>query len=543
MSIQWKVERYQVIKPKDNLVLQKGEFASQTTNLSEFQQYQQQSKPEIVIRRDNLHQEGSVDYNTTHKTEFGKTTSVERPHVVKPKGNLELEKGKFASESTTHYEFQQKQQQPKQKIVTRKDNLHQEGSVDFTTTNQTQFGQNVDSVERYQVIKPKDNLVLQKGEFASQTTNLSEFQQYQQQSKPEIVIRRDNLHQEGSVDYNTTHKTEFGKTISVERPHVTTNLSEFQQYQQQSKPEIVIRRDNLHQEGSVDYNTTHKTEFGKTTSVERPHVVKPKGNLELEKGKFASESTTHYEFQQKQQQPKQKIVTRKDNLHQEGSVDFTTTNQTQFGQNVDSVERYQVIKPKDNLVLQKTTNLSEFQQYQQQSKPEIVIRRDNLHQEGSVDYNTTHKTEFGKTTSVERPHVVKPKGNLELEKGKFASESTTHYEFQQKQQQPKQKIVTRKDNLYQEGSVDFTTTNQTQFGQNVDSVERYQVIKPKDNLVLQKGEFASQTTNLSEFQQYQQQSKPEIVIRRDNLHQEGSVDYNTTHKTEFGKLLRSKGLM
>ncbi|GIY93708.1 hypothetical protein CEXT_339791 [Caerostris extrusa] len=306
-------------------------------------------------------------------------------------------------------------------------------------------------IERVKQIVPQSTLRMNSGVFESETTNKSQFQEWGIE-RPKPVRPVPNLTQEGSMDFTTMNKLQF-----EEKP-----IQKVQQFRPKTQSKI---------EGEFDGTTTNQVMFTAQTQI-RPNVIKPKGNLELEKGKFASETTNNSEFQpwknnnlnmkyaskgefasqttnlsefqQWQQQSKPEIVIRRDNLHQEGSVDFTTTNQTQFGQNVDSVERYQVIKPKDNLVLQKTTNLSEFQQYQQQSKPEIVIRRDNLHQEGSVDYNTTHKTEFGKTTSVERPHVVKPKGNLELEKGKFASESTTHYEFQQKQQQPKQKIVTRK---------------------------------------------------------------------------------------------------
>ncbi|GIY93710.1 uncharacterized protein CEXT_339811 [Caerostris extrusa] len=541
---------------------QKCRFSGKTTNLSEYQQWQQQSKPEIVIRRDNLHQEGSVDYNTTHKTEFGKTISVERPHVVKPKGNLELEKGKFASETTTHSEFQQRKQQSKPEKVIRKDNLRQEGSVDFTTTHKKEFGKNVDSIERPRVTKPKGNLELEKGKFASETTTHSEFQQRKQQSKPEKVIRKDNLRQEGSVDFTTTHKTEFGQTVdSIERPRVvkpkgnlelekgkfvaeSTTQSEFQQRKQQSKPEIIIRKDNLRQEGSVDFTTTHKTEFGQTVdSIERPH---------------------------RKQQSKPEIIIRKDNLRQEGSVDFTTTHKTEFGQTVDSIERPRVVKPKGNLELEKgefaseTTTHSEFQQRRQQSKPEKVIRKDNLRQEGSVDFTTTHKTEFGQTVdSIERPHVIKPKGNLELEKGKFASETTTHSEFQQRKQQSKPEIIIRKDNLQQDGSVDFTTTNQTEFGvktiERVSEIrpktnskitgkfdgtttnqimfqdsprEKLQSIKPQNNLQLEKGNFASETTNKQEFQNWEY-SKSTPVKPQSSMKQEGDIDFSTTNKREF----------
>ncbi|GBM38134.1 hypothetical protein AVEN_1527-1, partial [Araneus ventricosus] len=338
---------------------------------------------------------------------------------------------------------------------------------------------------------------------------------------------------------------------------------------------------SLHQEGSVDYTTVNRTEYGNKNidsfTELRAHAVRPRGNLEVEKGKFASETTNHSEFKQ-WQLSKPEVVTPRDNLHQEGSVDYTTMNQAEFAaKTIDSVSdiRANIVRPKENLrqegsVDYTTVNQTEFAakniHTMSDIRANIVKPKSSLHQEGSVDYTTVNQTEYGNKNidsfTELRAHAVKPKGNLELEKGKFASETTNQSEFQN-WIQSKSEPFTPKDNLHQKGSVDFTTTSQTEFGiKNIERVsqirpqtnpkitgkfdgtttsqmmfqdsprEKVQAIRPQNNLKIEDGSFSSETTNNHEYQQWQY-SKPSLVKPHSSMKQEGDMEFSTTSNREF----------
>nr|XP_042903936.1 uncharacterized protein LOC107438339 isoform X3 [Parasteatoda tepidariorum] len=571
-------ERPHMIKPKGNLELEKGTFSNETTNKSEFQQWQL-SKSNVKTPRDNLQQEGDIDFTTTNKTEFyGKTG--ERTSEIRPKTNS---------------------------MIT--------GEFDGTTMNQIMF-QNSPG-EKSQPIRPKTNIRLDEGHFSDETTTNKEYQTWQY-SKPSPIKPHSSLRQEGSIDFSTTNQSEFyGKTAE----RVT---------------EIRPKADSF-ESGDFDGTTTNQVMFHNTTGA-RPQPIRPKTNIRLDEGHFTDETTTNKEYQA-WEYSKPSLIKHHSSLRQEGSIDFSTTNKADFdGKTAERVteirpkadslrtgdfdgttmnqvmfqntpgERPQPFRPKTNIRLDEgsfndeTTTNKEYQSWQY-SKPSPIKPHSSLHQEGSIDFSTTNKTEFyGKTaekvsevrpkadsmitgefdgtttnqvmfqnTPGEKSKLIRPKTNLRLDEGHFADETTNNKEYQT-WQYSKPSPIKPHSSLRQEGSIDFTTTNNTQFyGKTPERVseirptdstkiigdgdfdgtttnnamfqishaEKVKGKRPTTNITLESGKFEDITTNRREFQGYEI-SKTEPIRPSGNLIQEGEMDFTTSNRTDFPQKTGSK---
>ncbi|KAG8191406.1 hypothetical protein JTE90_010582 [Oedothorax gibbosus] len=533
-------EKVSPIRPVSNLHVEQGGFVDETTSSREFQHWKVE-RPSPIKQRSNLTQEGTMDFTTMNQMQFeekaiekvsqfrpqtsskitgdfdGVTTNQimfadaqlsQRPEMIKPKGNLEIERGKFATDTTSHAEFQGRQQ-TKPEPVTPRNNLHQEGSRDFTTTNQVQYG--AKSIDRVSEIRPKTNTKTV-GDFDGTTTNQVMFQDSPREiDRPKPVRPVHNLTQEGSMDFTTTNQMQFEEKA----------IEKVSQFRPQTSSKIT---------GDFDGVTTNQIMFPAQLS-QRPNLIKPKGNLEIEKGKFATDTTNHMEFQGRQQ-TKPEPVKPINNLQQEGSRDFTTTNQVQYG--AKTIERVSEIRPKTNT---KTV--------------------------GDFDGTTTNQVMF-QDSPREKLKAIRPQNNIELDKGTFTTETTNTTEYQ-KWEYSKPSPIKPHSSMRQEGSMDFTTTNDREFvGKTAEklspikpssttklegkfdgittnqamfkanTIERVKGKRPNTNIHLEKGKIESQTTASREFQQWEI-NRPEQVRPSGNLVQEGEMDFTTSNQTDFAR--------
>ncbi|GBM38136.1 hypothetical protein AVEN_1527-1, partial [Araneus ventricosus] len=319
-----------------------SEIASQSEDQAQYLTWDQ-IRPKPIRQHSSLRQEGGMEFDTTNRSEFV-SRSVERVKGVRPKTNTKLFEGDFDSKTMNQVMFPATQGE-KVTPFRPKSNLHlEDGTFADETTAKREFQHW--EIQKPPPIVPQSTLRLNSGVFEAETTNKSQFQDWGIE-RPKPIKPVGNLTQEGSMDFTTMNKLQFEEKqierVQQFRPQTTTKLT-----------------------GEFDGTTTNQVMFTAQTS-ERPHAVKPKGNLELKKGTFASETTNNSEFKQ-WQLSKPDVVTPRDNLHQEGSVDYTTVNRTEYAaKNIDSISdiRANIVKPKGN-----------------------------LRQEGSVDYTTMNQAEF-----------------------------------------------------------------------------------------------------------------------------------------------------
>ncbi|GFS87792.1 uncharacterized protein NPIL_595401 [Nephila pilipes] len=677
----------QATKPKDNLRLEEGDFTSETTNKKEFQNWEY-VKQSPIKHDSTMTQEGDFDFSTTNRREYiGKNAeeiAVLKSQAYRPKHNLKLEGGDFTSETTNKKEFQN-WEYVKPSPIKHDSSMRQEGDIDFSTTTRREYvGKTAEEIAllKSQAYRPQDNLKLEGGDFATESTTKKEFQNWEY-VKPSPIKHDSSMRQEGDIDFSTTTRREYvGKTAEemallksqAFRPQdnlrleggdfatESTTKKEFQNWEY-VKPSLIKHDSTMRQEGEIDFSTTSGREYvgktaekvtlikpasstkitgkfeGTTTNQamyqdsprEKVKAFKPQDNLKLEGGDFATESTTKKEYQN-WEYVKPSPIKHNSSMKQEGDIDFstttkrefvgktaekvspvkpvsttkisgdfdgTTTNQAMFQGNK-SVEKVKGKRPQTNIQLEKgkfedqTTARREFQQWEI-SKPQPIKPTGNLVQEGGMDFTTSNKTDFqpksgpaaqpirpkasspvsgefdGTTTNkamfkaqtTERVHDIRPKDNLRVDSGQFVCETTNSKEFNFKAGS-KPEPIKHKSNLTQEGEFDFTTTNQTQFEKKqINKVSQIRPktltkasdgkfystttnqamfqtpemktvhgIKPSDNLHVEKGKFNSNTTSSDEYQQWKVQ-KPTAYQLESSLKQEGNMHFETTNKTEF----------
>ncbi|XP_035209458.1 uncharacterized protein LOC118183952 [Stegodyphus dumicola] len=565
-------ERVNPIRPKSNLHVESGQFIDETTTAREFQQWPIK-RPSPVVPKPSLTQEGTMDFTTTNHTEFEEkrpdkvypirpsttnrisgdidltTTNrvmhsefpIERVQKIVPQSNLRVSSGEFNSETTNKSQFQE-WEIDRPKPVRPVSNLKQEGSMDFTTMNQLQFEEKqaekvsqfrprtsskitgdfddtttnqvmypAQPMQKLQITKPKSNLELRKGKFMADTTNLSEYQQWQL-SKPKAIKPKNNLQQEGKIDFTTTNQTQYGAKT-------TDRVS---QIRPKTNPKIT---------GEFDATTTNQVMY-QNVPGEKSISTRPQTNIKLDHANFLDETTSKRDFQA-WDYSKPSPIRPNNSIQQEGDIDFTTTNSTQFEGK--TAERVSQIRPTT------TTKLT-----------------------GDFEGTTTSQAAFQNNNGVEVVRGKRPSTNIHLEKGKFENQTTARREFQQ-WEIDRPEAIRPSGNLTQEGTMDFTTSNQTQFEEKqitktepirphtsspitgdfegtttnqmmyqAPPIEKVHDIRPKDNLRVEDGIFHSETTT-SKAYGYKMGSKAESIRPKPSLSQEGEFDFTTSNQAQYNE--------
>ncbi|GFR07607.1 uncharacterized protein TNCT_566471 [Trichonephila clavata] len=517
-------EKVTPFRPKSNLHLEDGNFNDETTSAREFQPWEVQ-RPVPIKPRSNLTQEGTMDFTTTNLTEFeGKMP--EKVHPIRP--------------TTTN------------KIS---------GEIDLNTTNRTMHPEF--PIERVKKIVPQSTLRMNSGVFESETTNKSQFQDWGIE-RPKPIKPVSNLTQEGSMDFTTMNDLQFHEKpiekVQQFRPHTSTKIT-----------------------GEFDGTTTNQVMF-QDSPREKVHAFRPQDNLKLEGGDFTNESTTKKEFQN-WEYVKQSPIKHDSTMRQEGDIDFSTTNRREYvGKTAEEVAvlKSQAYRPQNNLKVEggdftsETTNKKEFQQWEY-VKPSPIKHDSSMRQEGDIDFSTTMRREYvGKTAeeiALLKSQAYRPRDNLKLEGGDFSSESTTKKEFQN-WEYVKPAPIRHNSTMRQEGEIDFSTTSKSEFvGKTAEKVspikpvsstkitgkfegtttnqamfqdsprEKVHAVRPQNNLRVEEGNFASETTNRKEFQQWEY-VKPSPIKPHSSMKQEGNIDFSTTNKREYvGKTAEEMALL
>ncbi|GFY70431.1 uncharacterized protein TNIN_190021, partial [Trichonephila inaurata madagascariensis] len=650
-------EKVKAFKPQDNLKLEGGHFADGSTTKTEFQNWEY-VKPSQIKHDSTMRQEGEIDFSTTSRREYvGKTAeeiALLKSRAYRPQDNLKLEGGDFANESITKTEYQN-WEYVKPSAIKHESTMRQEGNIDFSTTMSREYvGKTAEEIAllKSRAYRPRDNLKLEGGEFASESTTKKEFQNWEY-VKQAPVKHDSSMRQEGDIDFSTTSRREYvektAEKVSPVKPvsstkitgkfdGTTTNQLMFQdsprekvkafkphdnlkledgdftnesitktEYQnwEYVKPSAIKHESTMRQEGDIDFSTTNRREYVGNTAEEmallKSQSFKPQDNLKLEGGDFTNESITKKEFQN-WEYVKPSPIKHESTMRQEGDIDFSTTSRREYvGKTAEKVspvkpvsstkitgkfdgtttnqamfqdsprEKVKAFKPKDNLKLEGgdfadgSTTKAEFQNWEYVKA--VPIKHDStMRQEGEIDFSTTSRREYvGKTAeeiALLKSRAYKPQDNLKLEGGDFANESTTKTEYQN-WEYVKPSPIKHDSTMKQEGDIDFSTTSRREYiGKTAEKVspikpvsstkitgkfegtttnqamyqdsprEKVKAFKPQDNLKLEGGDFTSESTTKKEFQNWEY-VKPSPIKHDSTMRQEGDIDFSTTTRREY----------
>ncbi|XP_076321977.1 uncharacterized protein LOC143231312 [Tachypleus tridentatus] len=375
-----------------------GDFESGTTT-SEYQNViAEKTKP--IRHRNNLQQEGTMEFQTTSQSDYPQRTTEPRSKEMRPKTSNKFE-GDFES-GTTNSEYQNVIAE-KTKPIRHPNNLQQEGTMDFHTTSQSDYSQR--TIEpRSKEMRPKTSNNFE-GEFEG-TTTTSEYQK------------------------SGTTNSEYQNVIA-------------------EKTKAIRPPNNLNQEGTMEFQTTSQSDYSQRTIEPRNKEMRPKTSNKFE-GDFGGKTTTS-EYQ-KVTAEKTKAIRHPNNLQQEGTMDFQTTSQSDYSQKT-SEPRNKEIRPKTSNKFEGdfagTTTTSEYQKVTPE-KTKAIRHPNNLQQEGAMDFQTTSQSDYSQKTSELRNKEMRPKTSNKFE-GDFESGTTTS-EYQNVIAE-KTKPIRHPNNLQQEGTL------------------------------------------------------------------------------------------
>ncbi|XP_023239444.1 uncharacterized protein LOC111638044 [Centruroides sculpturatus] len=398
-------------KKAQNEVLKKrnGTQYETTTNIdypAKKIEIQKHTRPKTSYR-----QEGSMDLKTTTQQSF-KVPPIEKTQRIRPQQNLTSEQTPFIDDTTTKSEY-------KQWNITRtdirkpKENLRQEGEMDFSTTAQADFVPK--EAERARGQRPPTTSKYE-GDMDLTTTAQSDFVGKQTErvrgQRPMTTSKY-----EGDMDLTTTTQQSFQvlpmektksfkpeqQLIQDQSPFIddTTTKSEYKQWNI-TRSDIRKPKENLRQEGEMDFSTTAQADFV-PKEAERARGQRPPTTSKYE-GDMDLTTTAQSDFVGKQTERvrgQRPMTTSK----YEGDMDLTTTTQQSF--QVLPMEKTQSFKPEQLIqdqspFLDTTTTRSEFKQWNLY-KNEVRKPTENLKQGGETHFSTTTQTDF---TSSARRKVI-----------------------------------------------------------------------------------------------------------------------------------------
>ncbi|GFR07605.1 uncharacterized protein TNCT_566461 [Trichonephila clavata] len=550
-------EKVKAFKPQDNLKLEGGNFANESITKKEYQNWEY-VKPSPIKHDSSMRQEGDIDFSTTNRREYvGKTAeemALLKSQAYRPHDNLKLESGDFANESITKTEYQN-WEYVKPSAIKHESTMRQEGDIDFSTTNRREYvGKTAEEMAllKSQSFKPQDNLKLEGGDFTSESITKKEFQNWEY-VKPSPIKHESTMRQEGDIDFSTTSRREYvektAEKVSPVKPVSSTKIT-----------------------GKFEGTTTNQAMF-QDSPREKVKAFKPQDNLKLEGGDFADGSTTKAEFQN-WEYVKALPIKHDSTMRQEGEIDFSTTSRREYvGKTAEEIAllKSRAYKPQDNLKLEggdfsnESITKTEYQNWEY-VKPTPIKHDSTMKQEGDIDFSTTSRREYigktaekvspikpvsstkitgkfeGTTTNQamfqdsprEKAKAFKPQDNLKLEGGDFTSESTTKKEFQN-WEYVKPSPIKHDSTMRQEGDIDFSTTTRREYiGKTAEEIAllKSRAYKPQDNLKLESGDFANQSTTKTEFQNWEY-VKQTPVKHDSTMKQEGDMDFSTTTRREY----------
>lgn len=392
---------------------------------------------------DHLHMQG--EFTGERRSDYVATRGDRAP-VKKPKDNLKPE-GNFESVTTTELVFTGVPGE-RPSPVRRNTYTKVEGEFIDETTNRSEY---IDhrSVQRAEIIKRTDNLIVGEGEFTGTSHVKEDFHTY------DIVdrepYRRDTQTKEEIDRY-------YGRTDIVE--NITTNHEQYRNFDQTDyKSTIVVRRDdNLKPEGTFE-GTPKSREDYVPMITERPEQHRPKDNLRPE-GPFEGRPKDDF-VPKKGERPEVKRP--QDNLKPEGPFE---------GRPKDDYlpkrgERPEVRKPKDNLRPEGDFEDRPKDTYTPGERRHLIKQPDNLYPEGEFERPQPQAHGPG-----ERAPIVRHPDNL-FPKGDFPDRERRPF-----QPAEKRAPIKHDDNLRPEG--DFEGRPKNDFGPK--HSERPEMKRPEDNL-------------------------------------------------------------
>ncbi|KYN06803.1 hypothetical protein ALC62_02186 [Cyphomyrmex costatus] len=498
-----KGERAPVRKPQDHLKPE-GEFVRRPKEEAPTKG----ERAPVKKPQDNLKPEGEfVGKPREEAPKYG-----ERAPIKKPKDNLKFE-GDFDTTTTTELVFTGT---PGERPMPIRRNTYTKIEGDFTdeTTTRSQY---IDhhSIQRAEIVKRTDNLIVGEGEFTGTSRIKEDFQTH--------VIEREP---QWRPKYPEDTDRFYSKTDIIDS--TTTTQEQFRTFDQADyKSTIVIKRtDNLRPEGPFEALPHTKDDYVTPILLRRPEPQKPIDNLRPE-GPFVGRPKDDYKPTKGERAD---IKRPEDNLRPEGPFEGRPKDDYSPKRG----ERYEVKRPEDNLRPEGPFEGRPKDDYKPTKGERADVKRpqDNLKAEGP--FQGRPKDDFTPKTA-ERPEVKRPKDNLRPE-GDFTDRPKDQYipgekrtpirhldnlypegEFPDREIEPfkpadRRTPIKHVDNLRPEG--DFERPEKAPIG----PAERRTPIKHPDNL-RPEGEFERPRQD-----GYRPAEKPEVKKPVDNLRPEGEFE-------------------